>query len=112
MRREEFVAELDGILLRRRAALRHVLREDLNLLVHEEDEDEPHDDDILSCLAEAEDHQLAAIDRALARIRDGKFGRCESCNRQIPLARLKALPFATYCVGCQRKMDLVAAVPS
>jgi DnaK suppressor protein len=41
------------------------------------------------------------IDRALAKIDSGTYGRCEQCGEQIPDARLQALPQAALCVACK-----------
>jgi len=41
------------------------------------------------------------IDRALAKIESGTYGRCENCGQPIPRARLKALPYAALCVQCK-----------
>ena len=32
-------------------------------------------------------------------------GTCEECGEDIPWGRLKAMPFAELCVGCQGKRD-------
>ena len=40
------------------------------------------------------------IEAAIARIADGRFGRCKTCGVQIPEARLDALPYAAQCVSC------------
>ena len=37
---------------------------------------------------------------ALDRLKAGKYGMCESCERAIPKDRLAALPWATRCVRC------------
>ncbi len=55
-----------------------------------------------SQLAEVESRELANIEKALNKIREGSFGKCEYCPKTIPLARLKALPYATTCIDCQR----------
>lgn len=44
---------------------------------------------------------VAEIDRALAKIEAGTYGRCERCGRPIPQARLEALPHAALCVSCK-----------
>jgi DnaK suppressor protein len=44
---------------------------------------------------------IAEIDRALAKINAGTYGRCEQCGNPIPQARLKALPYAALCVACK-----------
>ena len=41
------------------------------------------------------------IDRALAKIDAGTYGRCERCGNDIPEARLEALPHASLCVACK-----------
>jgi RNA polymerase-binding transcription factor len=41
------------------------------------------------------------IDRALAKIELGTYGRCEQCGQPIPKPRLKALPYAALCVSCK-----------
>jgi DnaK suppressor protein len=43
---------------------------------------------------------LHKVQRALARIDAGEYGTCESCGNDIPVARLDALPYATFCVNC------------
>jgi RNA polymerase-binding transcription factor DksA len=59
----------------------------------------------LSLLAN-EEHMLAEIDAAIARIDNGTFGQCEECHGEIlPKARLKELPYTRYCVECARKLD-------
>ena len=40
---------------------------------------------------------LGRIDEALRRLEAGTYGQCAECGREIPEARLKALPFAVLC---------------
>jgi DnaK suppressor protein len=54
---------------------------------------------------ESFDRTLRQIDAALARARAGRYGRCASCAGEIPLARLRAVPFATLCVPCQSRSE-------
>lgn len=56
-------------------------------------------------LIEAESRELASVENALERLRSGEYGRCEECNQPIPVARLKALPYATLCIQCQREAE-------
>lgn len=44
---------------------------------------------------------IAEIDRALTKLDDGTYGRCERCGTDIPQARLQALPHAALCVACK-----------
>ena len=48
---------------------------------------------------------LALVDDALARLDAGTFGACVRCGRPIAPARLDALPWAAYCIDCQRLVD-------
>lgn len=60
---------------------------------------------LLNSLGEADQRRLAMIDRALDRIRQETYGLCLSCGKQIPEARLEALPYAVLCVDCQTKEE-------
>lgn len=44
--------------------------------------------------------RLADIEGAVERIDAGTWGRCTSCQKAIPKARLAALPMAELCVDC------------
>ena len=48
---------------------------------------------------------LEQIGAALDRIKEGTFGRCEECEKDIPSARLEVLPYARYCVSCAEKLE-------
>lgn len=41
------------------------------------------------------------IDEALRRIKDGVFGKCQACGRQISSGRLNAVPHARMCIDCK-----------
>lgn len=43
------------------------------------------------------------IDRALARIDEGTYGKCESCGKPIPPRRLERRPFSSLCVDCKAR---------
>jgi DnaK suppressor protein len=44
--------------------------------------------------------QLTAVDAALLRVAEGKYGVCEVCRRPIARERLEAIPWAATCVAC------------
>ena len=48
---------------------------------------------------------LKEVRAALARIEDGSFGVCLRCEEEIPDKRLKAVPWAAYCVPCQESIE-------
>lgn len=43
---------------------------------------------------------LADLDRALERVGDGRYGRCECCGRPIAAERLAARPASGTCIRC------------
>ncbi len=47
--------------------------------------------------------KLKNIAHALERIKNGKYGKCEKCNKKIPLDRLKVCPEARLCLDCEKK---------
>ena len=111
MARNDSILKLHALLVNRRDALRKALAGDLSLLkaLPEQSGNDVVDaaldaaqDDISSKLAEVESRELAQIEEALERIRQGAYGKCDICNGKIPLARLNALPYAMTCIECQR----------
>ena len=44
---------------------------------------------------------IEQIDRAIEKIDDGSYGKCDSCGTAIPKERLRALPYAALCVKCK-----------
>ena len=61
-------------------------------------------DFVLSLLSQDTD-ALFEIDAALQRIEAGSYGICEMSGRPIPVARLRALPFARFTVECQTRIE-------
>ncbi|SDZ49227.1 transcriptional regulator, TraR/DksA family [Variovorax sp. YR634] len=49
--------------------------------------------------------RLEAIELALARLADGRYGVCEDCGAEIPRARLFAQPTAVRCAACQTTVE-------
>ena len=60
-------------------------------------------EDLLARLEGRERHELDEIRAAEARLETGAFGVCENCRGAIPLPRLRAVPWARFCVGCQSR---------
>jgi len=56
-------------------------------------------------LHQADSKLLRAIEDALRRIRQGKFGTCEECGEPISRARLEAVPWSRYCKSCKDRQD-------
>lgn len=120
MSRKDAILNMRQILIRRRDALRKALAGDLSLLkeLRAQTSGDVVDaaldsvqDEISSQLAEVESRELARIEYALERMRGGQFGICEGCGTGIPMARLNALPYATYCIKCQREAERQGTAP-
>lgn len=50
-------------------------------------------------LTQGERNMLLEIDQALRRIEDGTYGVCEADDAPIPKRRLRAKPWARYCIA-------------
>jgi len=53
-----------------------------------------------AALLEAARERVAAIDAALQRLAEGRYGVCERCGRPISEDRLAARPAAVTCIKC------------
>jgi DnaK suppressor protein len=115
MKREESIFQLRQVLVERRDALRRALAGDLADLQKVQtghsngdmiDEAIKSDRDAVSSqLAEVESHELGRVEKALELIIARRYGICENCEAVIPIVRLNALPYATRCVKCQRRLE-------
>ena len=114
MARKDAMANMRDVLIKRRDALRKALAGDLSALkeLSEQTKGDVVDvaldsaqDEISSQLAEVESRELSQIEAALEKMRDGSYGVCEGCNNNIPLVRIQALPYATYCIDCQQELE-------
>ena len=56
-------------------------------------------------LMETKDETLNQIEEALERMEAGVYGTCSDCGREVPKARLNAIPYATRCVQCATLLD-------
>jgi len=67
------------------------------------------DRELLLLLSDREREKIRNIDEALARLDEGEYGICEDCEEEIPLGRLKAMPFARLCVKCKADLEKMQA---
>ena len=73
--------------------------------VAEEDQAQISHDEFVSLHLNSLDYtQLRLVEEALDRLDSGDYGTCLCCERPIPTKRLRALPWARYCVECQENM--------
>src|SRR5579871_6189810 len=70
--------------------------------VAEEDQAQITHDEFVSLHLNSIDYsQLRLVDEALDRMDSGDYGICLACEEPIPAKRLRALPWARYCISCQ-----------
>jgi DnaK suppressor protein len=48
---------------------------------------------------------LRKVKAALVRVEDGSYGTCMHCDEEISPKRLKAVPWAPFCIKCQELAD-------
>lgn len=49
--------------------------------------------------------QLARVDKALERIKNGNYGVCMKCGKEISPGRLRAMPYVELCIHCQSRKE-------
>jgi len=101
-------------LLRLRERLRAERRQHLALVA---DQLESHSMDVADSATDEYDHNLALaklsaeqdalfeVEQALSRIRSGTYGVCEQSGVKIPLARLRAVPWARFSKDVENQME-------
>jgi len=57
--------------------------------------------DLTARTASLRSRMLREIESALERVASGTYGICEGCGEEISPNRLKAIPWAQYCLPCQ-----------
>lgn len=105
MSRQEEIRNLYQVLIRRGDALRKALGSDLTSLREPCVKSDDDVTDSISQLAEIEARELSRVERALARMKEGLYGTCETCGETISMVRLNALPYANLCIRCQLKFE-------
>jgi DnaK suppressor protein len=69
---------------------------------------ESSDRETMYGISEIQSACLSEVEKALKKIDEGSYGQCERCGADIPLARLKVMPFASLCVSCKEKEERTA----
>jgi len=65
--------------------------------------------DLDSHLISMEADELSEIELALKKFSEGSYGVCEFTGKQIPIARLEAMPLTRYSVEAQREAEKATA---
>ena len=63
-------------------------------------------DDIEFALLQMKAETLNKIDEALSRLEERSYGYCFECGGEIAQQRLRALPFAVRCKGCEEVREV------
>lgn len=66
----------------------------------QEQAQEMENSEVVDALGNETRLELSRIAKALDQIEKGTYGTCVDCGEQIPIARLKAYPFADRCIRC------------
>ncbi len=61
-------------------------------------------DEVLEGIGHADTTEMQAIHAALKRIKDGTYGVCVRCEKEISQERLDALPHTPLCRTCAREV--------
>jgi RNA polymerase-binding transcription factor DksA len=64
-----------------------------------------YEEDVALELLGNEGHILGEVEAALARIDAGRFGLCTACGADLTKERLAVVPYARYCVHCEKKEE-------
>jgi DnaK suppressor protein len=56
-------------------------------------------------LGDREREKLHNINEALLKIQEGEYGICEECEEEIPIGRLRIVPFGRYCSECMADIE-------
>jgi DnaK suppressor protein len=94
-------------------ALKETLRESLSASQDVTDVEEQSADiedlSVRLAVLELSSRTVQGIEAALRRLGAGRYATCAVCGSGIAPVRLRALPFADLCRGCQEKHDTVWA---
>lgn len=113
MPRKKSLSKIEAILKERAEHLRNHLYKELDTLstrdssVADHGEEAVHSSagEVNSQIAAHEARELKEVEYALIKIREGTYGICEACKKEIPTERLEALPFCICCVKCQAERE-------
>jgi len=107
-----FIEKMKNLLLAQREEIIGTIaesNEQLRTVLSETDPKDSADiasDDVDRIMIEALSSQdlkrYRAIESALLRISQGRYGLCAKCGKKIPQERLEAIPYAVLCVECQK----------
>ena len=110
---DAFTQEMKELLLKEKQEIINKLKEDedeirLGLNSDGDDVDIANEADSLKTreiFNQMDSKRLKAIDNALKRINDNRYGYCLQCGKKIPEGRLRAMPSAVLCITCKEMQE-------
>ncbi len=102
----EQYADIEKTLVAKRDELAHRLQRIKDNLTagrsadSQEQAQELENAEVVDALGNETRNELTMVAKALDQIKNGAFGVCADCGEDIPMARLKAYPFADRCIRC------------
>jgi DnaK suppressor protein len=101
----------DQMLRTRKEALRRGLPPEMtDVTDNEEHSADAEEFEVGASVLELTAQTVRGIETALRRLKDGDYGMCSDCGSKVSVVRLKALPFAALCHGCQERRDSATAL--
>lgn len=97
--KEELIEEIAANIKVESDVLKSEIGDTFDLAVDERDRE------MTLLLCDRDQEKLIAIEEVLKKIKDGTYGICEECGKEINKARLKAMPFAKLCVSCKSRIE-------
>ena len=105
-KREEIMEEIHNIANQNKASQKEASGDLSSYSSHMADmASDSYDRELSFNIASGEQEIIYKIDEALKRVKEGKYGKCLSCEKKIPVKRLNALPYATQCIQCKSKEE-------
>ncbi|MGC9006454.1 MAG: TraR/DksA family transcriptional regulator [Sulfurihydrogenibium sp.] len=109
------------LLKKKKQILERYLKKEQTQAVLSEESAQPRDledyalidftEEILGQLSDIEIEILKAIDDALERIKNGTYGVCEVCGKEIEEERLQAVPWTTLCIQHAKEREMIEETP-
>ena len=109
------LAEIRELLLEQRQEILNLYEHDLREGQRASDEgsedivdraNSAYNREFMFSLSGAERETLFQIEEAITLMdENGGYGSCSNCSLEIPIARLKAVPWTKYCVDCQEREE-------
>jgi len=104
--RRKFAGEIQSIVREASKSPREAAGDLSGYTVHMADmSSDTYERELAMNIVSSEQEVLYQIDDALKRFDEGTYGVCQQCSKPISLSRLKAVPYTSLCIECQRAKE-------